>query len=546
MSTNLEAEVTRNRSWFARRRVWYVLLVLFVLFLLFLYFCLLPSRLIISPETTLITKLDNNGKLDYEGTFKREHNRQLTLINPDDNGSRMVMAKFGPRVIERSYWLKSCTWEDLPKDRTYMGEWYRTRWIPFCNAMSIDPTKKPVEYRPIWLKLSEAEGAKNKKYPYQSELSRKPWRAEDYPEVAKFVAEAEDALAVYSAAAQKPQWVCYWEASGGTAYAFLSDDTYTSWACQDFVIRAHERISRNDVAGAFDDAVSILRIARHVQNSSTLMERSFGINNEMSGIDVIQSILTYCNPSTEQIRQFMSELEKIPKPVNISDKILLWEEMRLLDVLFNSNNDNFSLSFASYPLYLKSLFVLLTTLPVDYNIASKRIQANFKRFEELSKENDIKKRTQFYYKFDADIKHLETIIYSPAELLIRETLIAHRSTLLADCMFYFHFADQFRFDLFDEARMDMQRDLLRVSFALELYQRENGHYPDKLELIAPKYIDVIPEDPFTSKELTYKKIDNGYILYSFGQNKIDDGGDNSKSYDPKDIVVERKRYLNEQ
>ncbi|MDR1925440.1 MAG: hypothetical protein LBQ66_13800, partial [Planctomycetaceae bacterium] len=65
--------------------------------------------------------------------------------------------------------------------------------------------------------------------------------------------------------------------------------------------------------------------------------------------------------------------------------------------------------------------------------------------------------------------------------------------------------------------------------------------PDKLESIAPKYIDVIPEDPFTSKELTYKKIDNGYILYSFGKNKIDDGGDDSK-----DITVERKRYLNEQ
>ncbi|MDR1923051.1 MAG: hypothetical protein LBQ66_01655, partial [Planctomycetaceae bacterium] len=520
MSTNLEAEVVRNRSRFTRRVVWYIVLILLsILFLVFLYFCLVPSRLIISPETTLITKLNANGKPDYVGAFLLEHNGQLT--NPDDNGLRMVIEKFGPHVLEDATHIENYVWEDLPKDKTYKGAWYRKEWIPFCNAMSIDPTKKPVEYKSIREKLEEIENSKYNNHRYLAQLTDEPWRAEDHPEAAKFVEESAEALAVYAAAAKKPQWICYRKQSDSLANIHLIDLAFTHGACRDFLIRANERISRNDIAGAFDDAVSILRIGRHVQKGSVTIERSSGIRDEMYGINVIQSILTHCNPNAEQIRQFINELEKLPKPIHIPDKTMLFEEMMILDSLFNTRNNDLynSLVFNSRSPYETSIFYLLTKLPIDYNIATKRIRTNFKQFEELSKENDTKKRMQFYFKFDDDIKHLHEIILNPSEELIRVPLITNRSILLADCMFYYCFAAHFRYELFNEARMEVQRDLLRVSLALELYQRENGHYPDKLESIAPKYIDAIPEDPFTSKELTYKKIDNGYILYSFGQNK---------------------------
>ncbi|MDR1925438.1 MAG: hypothetical protein LBQ66_13790 [Planctomycetaceae bacterium] len=538
MSTNLEAKVTRNRSWFAKRRVWCVLLVLFVLFLVFLYFGLLPSRLIISPETTLITKLKPDGKPDYVGTFMLEHNGQLT--NPDDNGLRMVVEKFGPYVLARSSVMKGCTWEDLPADSTDAGKWYRKEWIPLCNAMSIDPTKKPIEYKPIRAKLRETEKAKYKEDTFQTELTTNPWRAEDYPDIVKFVEEAEEALAVYSIAAKKTQWVCYRSVDNSLIGILSPDVQSVRDVCNDFAIRANERISRNDISGAFDDAVSMMRIGRHLENASNAVERLIGFSVEELGINVIQSILTHCNPNAEQIRQFISELEKLKKYNKSLDNIIKLDKMMFLEILFachRMKGDNFS--YIANDEFSALMWRLSVILPVDYNVASKRLQAHFIPLEKVNKEHNQRKRIDIIHQAEVDLSKLAHRLRQPQEAFVRMPAIWHRSTLLADYVCAW-LMPAYRSFFYVETRLEVRRDLLRVSLALELYQRENGHYPDKLESIAPKYIDAIPEDQFTSKELTYKKIDNGYILYSFGQNKIDDGGDNTK-----DITVERTRDLNE-
>ncbi|MEX0704455.1 MAG: hypothetical protein WD069_20305, partial [Planctomycetales bacterium] len=44
--------------------------------------------------------------------------------------------------------------------------------------------------------------------------------------------------------------------------------------------------------------------------------------------------------------------------------------------------------------------------------------------------------------------------------------------------------------------------------------------------LAPKYIAAVPDDLFSGKPLIYRPTEDGsgYLLYSVGQNEIDDGG----------------------
>src|SRR5207237_6032391 len=63
-----------------------------------------------------------------------------------------------------------------------------------------------------------------------------------------------------------------------------------------------------------------------------------------------------------------------------------------------------------------------------------------------------------------------------------------------------------------------------VAFALAWYQREHGHYPKTLDLLAPKYLVKIPQDIFSGKALIYRPSEKGYLLYSVGPNGKDDGG----------------------
>lgn len=57
------------------------------------------------------------------------------------------------------------------------------------------------------------------------------------------------------------------------------------------------------------------------------------------------------------------------------------------------------------------------------------------------------------------------------------------------------------------------------------FEKENGRLSNDLnELLEKEYLKTVPMDPYSDKPLVYKKIDDGFMLYSVGSNFIDDGG----------------------
>ena len=69
-------------------------------------------------------------------------------------------------------------------------------------------------------------------------------------------------------------------------------------------------------------------------------------------------------------------------------------------------------------------------------------------------------------------------------------------------------------------------DITRIACALERYRLVEGKLPDTLDVLAPQFIDQIPNDVIDGKPLRYRRnSDGGYILYSVGWNRKDDGGE---------------------
>lgn len=75
------------------------------------------------------------------------------------------------------------------------------------------------------------------------------------------------------------------------------------------------------------------------------------------------------------------------------------------------------------------------------------------------------------------------------------------------------------------------------------YKLAEGTLPAKLADLAPRFIDPLPDDPFTGKPLIYKTLPDGStIVYSTGEDATDNGGAEvnakGKPYDPgSDIVL---------
>jgi hypothetical protein len=64
-----------------------------------------------------------------------------------------------------------------------------------------------------------------------------------------------------------------------------------------------------------------------------------------------------------------------------------------------------------------------------------------------------------------------------------------------------------------------------IACALERYRLANGHFPEALAALAPRFISPLPDDVLTGEPYKYRLRDDGqFVLYSVGWDEKDDGG----------------------
>ena len=63
-----------------------------------------------------------------------------------------------------------------------------------------------------------------------------------------------------------------------------------------------------------------------------------------------------------------------------------------------------------------------------------------------------------------------------------------------------------------------------TALAVERYRLAKGKLPDGLGDLVGEYLESVPADPFTGQMLKYKKLQQGYVVYSVGKDGKDDGG----------------------
>jgi hypothetical protein len=65
---------------------------------------------------------------------------------------------------------------------------------------------------------------------------------------------------------------------------------------------------------------------------------------------------------------------------------------------------------------------------------------------------------------------------------------------------------------------------LAAALAAERYRREHGAWPESLEKLVPGHLAEVPLDPFDGLPLRYRRLADGVMIYSVGQDGIDNGG----------------------
>jgi hypothetical protein len=137
-------------------------------------------------------------------------------------------------------------------------------------------------------------------------------------------------------------------------------------------------------------------------------------------------------------------------------------------------------------------------------------------------ENDVAvaRATEQWLRTDTEIKR-RILSAEVADRLERTTLVPSERRTLRDfalSMVTEPVAHNFAF-----AQSSLDRAL--VACALERYRLAAGEYPATLDVLAPHFINPIPNDIINGQPLHYRRTGDGqYLLYSVGWNGTDDGG----------------------
>ncbi len=88
-----------------------------------------------------------------------------------------------------------------------------------------------------------------------------------------------------------------------------------------------------------------------------------------------------------------------------------------------------------------------------------------------------------------------------------------------------------------EKRYTVYKDLLITHFALRCFKIDHGRFPEDLEELVPNYLSELPRDLYSDDPLLYRQQEGGYLLYSVGENEVDNGGVETKDGMDSDLLL---------
>ena len=524
-----------TKTWYTRRRYWALALLA-----LLVYFCLIPSPLRISPETTGYTEpLLPNGDVDYFAVYEKMYIDKLSP--PEDNGYRLLLAACGPRILEQNSMMNKYSWEELPTGE-FSKQWFHEMWIPLCEHMYIDPYVKPKfldnpDYYAFMRKEWEANNKDSEvRYDYKEDnelhqkLAATPWTAEEYPVVARWLEQRTPVLDLFAVAVRKPNFVCWrWRPEGEYIYMMLLPDAQAIRIfARDLQVRVTCRLGKGDIDGAWNDVMSMFYLSRkHYINDPILVINLLGFAIEEMGLESAKLVLQYGNPTAEQLERFAKDLDSLPRKLvrdseyerQLAYAGLQYLQRGSIDDFYEAIGSSKEKKFTDLTTFFLYLFGGLgdggphhipryvALLPFDRNIAGKRITKFLQTERRITGDSTWNINSTVRKKIDeemeqAGIKKGEQVqsLWS----LWRVPLIHTRSQLMGDYMISLLFP-ALRYAQEAHDRANTRLELLRMMVALERYKSDNENYPETLDVLIPKYLEEVPLDPFTGRlSWTYK------------------------------------------
>lgn len=477
-----------------------------------------------SPTNEQVT--DFSGPLDKEGYVDYQvclNDRLGKGITPDTNANALLWKVFGPTPekdrMPAEYFARLGIEEPPAK-----GEYF----IPLHRYLSDHFKLDPEELNGILKQLTPC--------------GKRPWAAKEHPQLAGWLAANEQPLALAIEATRRPHYFNPLIKQRGTYFPFVKERpgeppaSITSarrpniqgsrWIMWALTARAMLRLEGGEFDKSWEDLLACQRLGRLVARGGMVVDLMAGMAFESAASEAAVAFLALSNPADALAR--LKDLQALPPIQRTYERADLGERIFFLEGLQLFRRDK-----ASAESYLE---VLSPKEPgeaeykglalIDWRLTGDICNRWFDKMAAALRPTARADRKRELAKLDAELKALGAGDEARIFKLLAETEPPGKLAGEAICLHFIKVAlvsglalDQDRID-----RAEQMHQNLRVAFALAAYRHDLGHYPKKLDELAPKYLASVPNDMFADRPLVYRPADDGYLLYSVGVNSKDENG----------------------
>lgn len=269
--------------------------------------------------------------------------------------------------------------------------------------------------------------------------------------------------------------------------------------------RINWRTYSGDIDGAVDDIISLLRFTSHLEQQGLLIEQLVAVAIESLSHHITIMVLSRVDVPAAQLKRLQDELTvtfaKQEFPIDPNCEKVFWYAL-IQQGFTDDGKGNGKMLEAGMHYFVRdwkdAVWSFLTFSHPDRQQALAQVEKMFAEGQQNFQTTPWQRTTKPSTKPAVSVN-------SPLSF---QTL-----------------APTFDRIALQEWRLKTQREATLTILAALRFQKENRKYPDTLdELVKTGHLTKLPDDPFSNGSLTYKKTADGFLLYSWGSNLKDDGG----------------------
>lgn len=473
--------------------------------------------IIVSKETTYITEpLRPDGLPDYQ-RYVREKLRDGAT--PENNAAVLILQAMGPGKLKPNEQIAVAKelGITLPLSGRTLTRLYGKTNRELVAKLLGDQFSTPICDRDdiVYDAIDAAMGA--------------PWSSDEFQPIAAWIEENQQQLDLLVGLSKRSGYYfpspSLLNQSSDDPWFFGPDGGFSSArdAARVMCVRAMWNLGEGRSEAAWQCILAVHRLARLLSQNETTIDQLVAIAIDGIARDATITLLADDHLPASLAHQIQIDLTDLQSPVRFADAFDGLERISFLASIPYFAECGAASSIAMMNMESEPTFNPLDYVSIDWNVTLREGNQWYDRLAAAFHEPDGGKRRLSIATIEAELRQFENQLQQPATWFA-SAVSRHSRSRMAAAGVIASTASVINALASAMDRTNTQLELTRLAAALAVYRADHGQYPDKLDALMPDMLPQLPVDLYHAKSLVYKRETDGYLLYSTGENGVDDGG----------------------